>query len=201
MKALIIVESPAKARKIQGYFQDDTLVRATCGHIRDLDPKTLSVDVERDFSPIYQTLRGKQKTLKSLSQLAKDRFVVLAADDDREGDSIAWHTGVCLGVNFEEKNRMIFHEVTKSAIHRALFNIHTINQGSVDAQQARRVIDRLVGYSLSPLLWEHIDSDRTGLSAGRVQSTLLTILRNHEQKIQEFVADPVIKCVLSLIHI
>ena len=194
-KALIIVESPAKARKIQGYFQDDTLVRATCGHIRDLDPKTLSVDVERDFAPIYQTLRGKQKTLKSLSQLAKDRFVVLAADDDREGDSIAWHTGVCLGVNFEEKNRMIFHEVTKSAIHRALENIHTINQGSVDAQQARRVIDRLVGYSLSPLLWKHIASDRTGLSAGRVQSTLLTILRNHEQKIQEFVAEPVLKCV------
>lgn len=195
MKPLIIVESPAKARKIQGYFQDDTLVRATCGHIRDLDPKDLSVDVERDFTPMYKTLRGKQKTINSLSRVAKDRFVVLAADDDREGDSIAWHTGVCLGIDFKEKNRIIFHEVTKSAIHKALDNLHTINLDSVNSQQARRVIDRLVGYSLSPLLWKHIECDRTGLSAGRVQSSLLTILRDHERQIQEFIATPVSKCI------
>ena len=195
MKTLIVVESPAKAKKIQKYFDDDTLVRATCGHIRDLDPKTLSVDVDRDFTPLYQTIRGKHNTIKTLSQLAKDRFVVLAADDDREGDSIAWHTGVCLGLDFEEKNRIIFHEVTKSAIHSALQNIHKTNLNSVNAQQARRVIDRLVGYTLSPLLWKHIPSDRKGLSAGRVQSTLLTILQNHEQKVQAFVANPIVKCV------
>ena len=106
-KTLIIVESPAKARKIQGYFQDGTLVRATCGHIRDLDPKDMSVDVDREFTPMYKTLRGKQKTINSLSRVAKDRFVVLAADDDREGDSIAWHTGVCLGIDFKEKNLLV----------------------------------------------------------------------------------------------
>jgi DNA topoisomerase I len=194
MKNLIIVESPAKARKIQGYFDDGTIVRATCGHIRDLDPKTLSVDIERNFEPSYKTIRGKQKTIDNLKRLSKNHRVILAADDDREGDSIAWHTGVSLKQRFTQKNRIVFHEITQSAIQNALNNIHTLNLHSVDAQQCRRIIDRLVGYSLSPLLWKHIDSDRTGLSAGRVQSTLLTILRNHEQTMDAYEETTISKC-------
>ena len=186
MKTLIVVESPAKARKIQGYFKDGTIVRSSVGHIRDLDSKTMSIDVDRDFTPIYKTIPGKGKVIKELSSLAKNHKVILAADDDREGDAIAWHCGNIMDVDFEQKNRIIFHEISKTAIKSALENIHAINMNSVNAQQARRIIDRLVGFSLSPLLWKHIETDRKGLSAGRVQSTVLSLLKEHEQTIEDF---------------
>ena len=187
MKTLIVVESPAKARKIQGYFKDGTIVRSSVGHIRDLDQKTMSIDIDRDFTPIYKIIPGKGKVIKELSSLAKTHKVILAADDDREGDAIAWHCGNVMGVDFEQKNRIIFHEISKTAIKKALENIHAINMDSVNSQQARRIIDRLVGFSLSPILWKHIETDRKGLSAGRVQSTVLSLLKEHDQAIEGFV--------------
>ena len=195
MKRLIVVESPAKARKIQGYFRDGTVVKSSFGHIRDLDQKTMSIDIDRDFAPVYQTIPGKGKVIKELSSLAKGRQVILAADDDREGDAIAWHCGDIMDVDFKLKNRIIFHEISDSAIQKALRNVHTINMNSVNAQQARRIIDRLVGFSLSPLLWKHIDTDRKGLSAGRVQSTVLSLLKKHEELIEGFESKETQSCL------
>ena len=194
MKDLIIVESPAKAKKIQKWFKDGNLVRSTCGHIRDLDPKSLSVDVNENFSPIYSPIRGKTKVISDLVSLSQGRRVILAADDDREGDAIAWHTGVSLNLNFSQNNRIVFHEISENAIKKSLQNIHTIDMNSVNAQQARRVIDRLVGYTLSPLLWKHIESDRKGLSAGRVQSCLLAILKDKDETIRAHVPEKSQEC-------
>ena len=118
-----------------------------------------------------------------LIDLKVDRKVIFAADDDREGDAIAWHCGKVMNVNLNDKNRIIFHEISKKAIHKSIENVHQLNMNSVNAQQGRRIIDRLVGYSLSPLLWKHINTNKSGLSAGRVQSTLLLILKENEENI------------------
>ena len=194
MKKVLIVESPAKAKKIQKFFDDGTICIASIGHIRDLDQKSLSIDIERDFEPAYVVSPDKQKTVRSIQNYAKSCDIILAADDDREGDAIAWHCGQVANLDFSQNNRIIFHQITHSAIHKALNNIHPLNLNSVNAQQARRVIDRLVGYSLSPLLWKHIQTHQKGLSAGRVQSSLLSILKSHEDTITEFKASTDLSC-------
>ena len=183
MKTVIVVESPAKAKKISSFFKDGTIVTSSFGHIIDLPKDKISIDIENNFKPTYKTMQGKSKIVTSLRNYNKDYRILLAADDDREGDAIAWHCGKVMNVNFKEKNRIIFHEISKRAIHESIQNVHQLNMNSVNAQQGRRILDRLVGYSLSPLLWKHIQTDKLGLSAGRVQSTLLLILKNHEDSI------------------
>ena len=184
MKTVIIVESPAKARKIKTFFKDDTIVTSSFGHIIDLPPKQISIDIENNFEPTYKPIEGSGKVIKELRNYSKGYRVLLAADDDREGDAIAWHCGKVMNVNFSDKNRIIFHEISKKAIHKSMENIHQLDMNSVNAQQGRRILDRLVGYSLSPLLWTHIESNVKGLSAGRVQSTLLLLLKQHEENIE-----------------
>ena len=183
MKTVIVVESPAKAKKISSFFKDDTIVTSSFGHIIDLPKDKISIDIENNFKPTYKTMSGKSKIVSSLRNYNQGYRVLLAADDDREGDAIAWHCGKVMNVNFNEKNRIIFHEISKRAIQESIENVHHLNMNSVNAQQGRRILDRLVGYSLSPLLWKHIQTDQLGLSAGRVQSTLLLILKLHEDNI------------------
>ena len=184
MKKVIIVESPAKARKIKTFFKDETIVTSSFGHIIDLPKEQISIDIQNNFKPNYQPIKEKKKIIKELRSYSKGYNILLAADDDREGDAIAWHCGKIMNINFNEKNRIIFHEITKKAIMKSIDNVHHLDMNSVNAQQGRRIIDRLVGYSLSPLLWKHIDTNQSGLSAGRVQSTLLLILQENENLIQ-----------------
>ena len=188
MKTVIVVESPAKAKKISSFFKDGTIVTSSFGHIIDLPKDKISIDIENNFKPTYKTMSGKSKIVSSLRNYNKDYRVLLAADDDREGDAIAWHCGKVMNVDFQEKNRIIFHEISKRAIQESIENVHQLNMNSVNAQQGRRILDRLVGYSLSPLLWKHIQTDKLGLSAGRVQSTLLLILKQHEDNINEHIS-------------
>lgn len=192
MKTVIVVESPAKAKKISTFFRDaegKTIVTSSFGHIYDLPKKSLSINIENNFEPDYQPLDGKEKVIKELKRYSKGHRVLLAADDDREGDAIAWHCGKIMKVNFNDKNRIIFHEVSKGAIEKSIQGVHQLDMNSVNAQQARRIIDRLVGYSLSPLLWKHIQTSQKGLSAGRVQSTLLLILQEYEKQIEDYKSD------------
>ena len=184
MKKVIIVESPAKARKIKTFFKDETIVTSSFGHIIDLPKEQVSIDIQNNFKPNYQPIKEKKKIIKELQSYSKGYNILLAADDDREGDAIAWHCGKVMNINFNEKNRIIFHEITKKAIMKSIDKVHHLDMNSVNAQQGRRIIDRLVGYSLSPLLWKHIDTNQSGLSAGRVQSTLLLILQENENLIQ-----------------
>ena len=184
MKTVIVVESPAKARKIKTFFKDETIVTSSFGHIIDLPKEQISIDIQNNFKPNYQPIKEKKKIIKELRSYSKGYNILLAADDDREGDAIAWHCGKIMNINFNEKNRIIFHEITKKAIMKSINNVHLLNMNSVNAQQGRRIIDRLVGYSLSPLLWKHINTNQSGLSAGRVQSTLLLILQENENLIQ-----------------
>ena len=188
MKTVIVVESPAKARKISGFFKDGTIVTSSFGHIIDLPKEQISIDIENNFKPTYKTMPGKSKVVSSLRNYNQGYRILLAADDDREGDAIAWHCGKTMNVDFNEKNRIIFHEISKRAIQESIENVHHLNMNSVNAQQGRRILDRLVGYSLSPLLWKHIQTDKKGLSAGRVQSTLLLILKQHEESINDHVS-------------
>jgi len=185
MKLLLIVESPAKAKKIQSFSTDYTVI-ASFGHVVDLPKDNISIDIENDFKPNYKVLSDKKTVLKKIKEASKGKTVYLAADDDREGDAIAWHCGNHLKMNYNEENRITFCEISKKAIERAIENKHTLDINSVNAQQARRIIDRLVGYKLSPLLWKNIDTDQKGLSAGRVQSTLLMILNEHENDIEKY---------------
>jgi len=143
----------------------------------------MSIDIENNFKPNYRPIDGKNKIIKEIRNYSKNYNILLAADDDREGDSIAWHCGKVANLNFNLENRIIFHEITKSAIEKSMENIHKLNMNSVNAQQARRIIDRLVGYNLSPLLWKHIPTKEKGLSAGRVQSTMLLLLKEVEDEI------------------
>ncbi len=186
MKNILIVESPAKARKIQGFFKDGTKVISSFGHIYDLPKESMSIDIENNFKPNYRPIDGKNKIIKEIRNYSKNYNILLAADDDREGDSIAWHCGKVANLSFNLKNRIIFHEITKSAIDKSMEEIHKLNMNSVNAQQARRIIDRLVGYNLSPLLWKHIPTKEKGLSAGRVQSTMLLLLKEVEDEINNY---------------
>lgn len=181
---MIVVESPAKARTIGRYLGRGYTVKATVGHVRDLPQRELGVDVDKGFAPKYVTIRGKGKTLAELKRAAKSSAqVLLATDPDREGEAIAWHVAEQLGDGAKIK-RILFHEVTQGAVAEALEHPVTIDGRKVEAQQARRILDRLVGYKASPLLWKSI---RTGLSAGRVQTVALRLIVEREQEIRAFV--------------
>jgi len=186
-KTLVIVESPAKAKSISKFLGSRYTVKASMGHLRDLPKSQLGVDLEHDFEPKYIAIRGRGDLIKDLRLAAKGADkVLLASDPDREGEAIAWHLSHLLGLDLNNKNRIEFHEITKTAIQVALKHPRQIDQNRVDAQQARRVLDRLVGYQLSPLLWRKI---KKGLSAGRVQSVAVRLVDDREEQIRAFVSD------------
>ena len=183
---LVLVESPTKSKTIQKFLGTDYKVMASFGHVRDLPKSTLGVDVEHGFKPKYIIPAKAKPVIAELKEAAaKSDSVILATDEDREGEAIAWHLSEALGLDDKKQQRIVFHEITKSAIERALENPRTIDYNLVDAQQARRVLDRLVGYELSPFLWKKI---RPGLSAGRVQSVALRIVVEREREIEKFKA-------------
>lgn len=183
-KPLIIVESPAKAKTIGRFLGSRYQVKASMGHVRDLPKSQFGVDIDNEFEPRYITIRGKGALVKELKDAAKksDR-VYLATDPDREGEAIAWHLGETLGIQAKHAQRIEFHEITKDAVTEAIRHARPIDMNLVDAQQARRVLDRVVGYQLSPLLWRKI---RPGLSAGRVQSAALKLIVDREREVQAF---------------
>ena len=182
--ALVIVESPTKAKTIGKYLGPGYTVKATVGHVRDLPKRKLGVDVEHGFTPEYVPIKEKAKTLAEIKQAAQaSERVLIATDPDREGEAIAWHVAESLG-NGTNVRRVLFHEITKDAVTEALAHPLDIDQKKVDAQQARRVLDRLVGYKTSPLLWKSI---KTGLSAGRVQTVALRLICEREEEIRKFV--------------
>ncbi len=188
-KSLVIVESPAKARTIGRYLGSGYEVAASVGHVRDLPKKELGVDVDRGFEPKYVTIRGKGKIIKELQSKAKNApSIILATDPDREGEAIAYHVAHQLGFEGQEDRfqRVTFREITKGAVQRALENPEPLDMGKVEAQQARRILDRLVGYQVSPFLWKPI---RPGLSAGRVQTVALRMICEREDEIKAFVTD------------
>lgn len=184
-RALVIVESPAKAKTIGKYLGSGYAVKATVGHVRDLPERTLGIDVEHGFEPEYVTIPGKEKTLAELKGAAKSaRTIYIATDPDREGEAIAWHVqGQVTRRNGPPVRRVLFHEITKDAVTKAIQRAGDIDQKKVDAQQARRVLDRLVGYKASPLLWKTV---KKGLSAGRVQTVALRLLVEREREIRAF---------------
>jgi len=183
-KNLVIVESPAKAKTIERFLGSDFKVASSFGHIRDLPAKELGVDVEGDFTPKYIISSDKKSIVKELKALAKNADMVwLASDEDREGEAIAWHLSVSLNLDESKTKRIVFHEITKSAILKAIENPRQINYNLVNAQQARRVLDRLVGYELSPVLWRKV---KGGLSAGRVQSVAVRLIVEREREIEKF---------------
>ncbi len=187
-RTLIIVESPEKAQTINGFLGKDYLVRSSKGHIRDLPRSRMAVDIEHDFKPEYILVKGKAALKNELLALARSAAnVLLASDPDREGEAIAWHLAEVLGVDLASRCRVRFYEITANAVRSAVQAPDFIDQNRVDAQQARRILDRLVGYTLSPLLWKKI---RYGLSAGRVQSVALNLICQREREIQKFVPDP-----------
>ena len=183
-KTLVIVESPSKAKTIGKYLGSRYNVIASVGHVRDLPKSKLGIDIDDNFEPQYISIRGKGDLIKSLKKEAsKASKVYLATDPDREGEAISWHLAFLLDLDPEEACRIEFNEITKDTIKEAIKHPRKINMGLVDAQQARRVLDRLVGYQISPLLWRKV---RKGLSAGRVQSAALKIICDREREIEKF---------------
>ncbi|MYV16679.1 type I DNA topoisomerase [Furfurilactobacillus milii] len=183
-KNLVIVESPSKAKTIEKYLGRNYKVVASKGHIRDLPKSQMGVDVDHDYEPHYISIRGKGDTIKELKKDAKNaKRVYLASDPDREGEAIAWHLSHLLNLDPEEKNRVVFNEITKDTVKNAFKQPRDIDMDLVDAQQARRVLDRLVGYSISPILWKKV---KKGLSAGRVQSVALALIIKREEEIKAF---------------
>ncbi|MCK6206188.1 type I DNA topoisomerase [Bacillus infantis] len=184
---LVIVESPAKAKTIERYLGKKYKVRASMGHIRDLPKSQMGVDVENRFEPKYITIRGKGPVLKELKTAAKKaKKIYLAADPDREGEAIAWHLAHSLDMDVHSDCRVVFNEITKDAIKESFKTPRPINMDLVDAQQARRILDRLVGYNISPLLWKKV---KKGLSAGRVQSVAVRLIIDREKEIKEFIPE------------
>ncbi|UOQ43064.1 type I DNA topoisomerase [Halobacillus salinarum] len=184
---LVIVESPAKAKTIERYLGKKYKVKASLGHVRDLPKSQMGVDVEHEFEPKYITIRGKGPVLKELKTAAKKaKRVYLAADPDREGEAIAWHLAHSLDIDETSECRVVFNEITKEAIKQSFKQPRTIDSHLVDAQQARRILDRLVGYNISPILWKKV---KKGLSAGRVQSVAVKIIVDRENEIKNFVPE------------
>ena len=187
-KNLVIVESPAKAKTIQKFLGNDYKVMSSFGHIRDLHKKDFSIDVEHGFAPLYEIPEDKQEQVKKLKEEAdKADIVWLASDEDREGEAIAWHLYEVLGLKPEDTRRIVFHEITEPAILDAIKHPRSIDLNLVDAQQARRVLDRIVGFELSPVLWRKI---MPGLSAGRVQSVAVRLVAEREKEIKAFKSEP-----------
>lgn len=183
-KYLVIVESPAKAKTIEKYLGRNYKVVASLGHIRDLPKSRMGIDVENNYQPEYISIRGKGPVIKDLKKYAKKaEKVYLAADPDREGEAIAWHLSYILGLDTKDKNRVVFNEITKDAVKGAFKEPRSIDPQLVDSQQARRVLDRLVGYTISPILWKKV---KKGLSAGRVQSVALKLICDREDEINKF---------------
>ena len=183
-KYLVIVESPAKGKTIEKYLGKNYKVVASLGHVRDLPKSRMAIDFENDYEPDYITIRGKGPVLKDLRKYAKKaEKVYLAADPDREGEAIAWHLGHALKLEEDAENRVVFNEITKDAVKDAFKTPRTINKDLVDAQQGRRILDRIVGYKISPILWKKV---KNGLSAGRVQSVALKIIIDREKEIRNF---------------
>ena len=188
---LVIVESPAKAKTIQKYLGKDYTVKSSFGHIRDLQDKKLSVDVADGFKPEYVVPADKKRVVAELKKAADQAELVwLASDEDREGEAISWHLVETLGLDRSHTRRIVFHEITKDAILHAIENPRDIDDNLVQAQQARRVLDRLVGFELSPILWRKI---QRGLSAGRVQSVALRLVVDREKEIIGFESAPYYK--------
>jgi DNA topoisomerase-1 len=184
-KSLVVVESPAKAKTIEKFLGKNYIVRASMGHLRDLPKSQFGVDIEHDFTPKYINIRGKGDIIKSLRAAAQEADTVyLASDPDREGEAIAWHLAHLLNIPHDRACRIEFNEITKSAIQKAIKNPRPLNMPRVDAQQARRILDRIVGYKLSPLLWRKV---RKGLSAGRVQSVAVRLICDREKEITLFI--------------
>lgn len=184
MSKLVIVESPAKAKNIKGYLGKGYDVVASMGHVRDLPSARLSVDIEHDFTPKYAIIKGKENFVKELQKKAdKSDYVYLATDPDREGEAISWHLATILGLDLKDKNRVTFNEITKHGVEQGMEHPRCIDIDLVDAQQARRILDRLIGYKLSPFISQKI---RRGLSAGRVQSVALRLVVDREEEIRAF---------------
>ncbi|MEM9024501.1 MAG: DNA topoisomerase, partial [Bacteroidota bacterium] len=182
---LVIVESPAKAKTIEGFLGKEFLVKSSYGHVRDLATKKLSVYVDNDFAPDYEVMADKKAVIKELKKLSKEAEIVwLATDEDREGEAISWHLAQVLELDHTKTKRIVFHEITKPAILQAIDSPRTIDQNLVDAQQARRVLDRLVGFELSPVLWKKV---KPSLSAGRVQSVAVRLIAEREREVDAFV--------------
>src|SRR5687767_3001924 len=186
-KSLVIVESPAKAKTINKYLGRDYKVLASMGHVRDLPKSKLGVDVDEGFAPVYELLASRKKVIAELKSAAKDATdIYIATDPDREGEAIGWHLAEELGTKKKKIHRLMFNEITKKAVQEAMKHPGAIDMKMVDAQQARRVLDRLVGYKISPILWDKV---RRGLSAGRVQSVALKLICDREQEIAKFVPE------------
>ena len=195
-KTLVVVESPSKAKTISKFLGSNYKVVASVGHIRDLPKSKLGIDIEDNFRPEYINIRGKGDVIRELKKEAKGaKNVLLATDPDREGEAISWHIAYLLGLSEAVDNRIVFNEITKEAIKNAVKTPRKIDMNLVDAQQARRVLDRIVGYKISPLLWRKI---RTGLSAGRVQSAALKIIIDREREIKAFVPEEFWKIAVHL---
>ena len=190
---LVIVESPAKAKTIEKFLGKDYVVKSSFGHIRDLSKKGLGVKIDKDFSPKYEILDDKKRVVEELSKLSKQvQTVWLASDEDREGEAIAWHLAEVLDLPIDKTKRIVFHEITKSAILNAIESPRTIDMNLVNAQQARRVLDRIVGFELSPVLWKKV---KPALSAGRVQSVAVRLIVEREREIIAFNSTPYFRVV------
>ena len=196
-KNLVIVESPAKAKTIEKFLGKDYKVLSSYGHIRDLRKKDFSIDIDKNFAPIYEIPSEKKELVKELKKAAKEAEMVwLASDEDREGEAIAWHLYEVLGLKPDNTKRIVFHEITKPAILSAIENPRDIDINRVDAQQARRVLDRIVGFELSPILWKKI---KPALSAGRVQSVAVRLIVEREKEIKAFNSEPYFRVVAQMI--
>jgi len=183
-KPLLVVESPTKVRTLKKYLGKDYNIAATVGHIKDLPTNEIGIDIENDFKPKYKNIPGKQKVIAALRKAAGNaEDIYLAPDPDREGEAIAWHTAEVLKKKGRRFYRVLFHELTKTAVQDALNSTEELHRKKYEAQQARRLLDRLVGYQISPLLWRKVKS---GLSAGRVQSVAVRIICERERAIQAF---------------
>ena len=181
---LVIVESPAKAKTIEKFLGKDYIVKSSFGHIRDLSKKELGIDIEAGYRPCYEVSADKRRLVEELERLSKQvETVWLASDEDREGEAIAWHLTEVLNLPVDRTRRIVFHEITKSAILNAIENPRTVDMNLVNAQQARRVLDRIVGFELSPILWKKV---RPSLSAGRVQSVAVRLIVERERDIISF---------------
>src|SRR5215216_6437197 len=187
-KNLLIVESPAKAKTIEKILGSDFEVKSCYGHIRDLEKGDMGIDVNNNYKPRYIVPDEKEKVVRELKQLAKKSDEVwLATDEDREGEAISWHLCEVLGLDPYKTKRIVFHEITKTAIKNAVNNPRTVDMNLVNAQQARRILDRIVGFELSPVLWRKM-SMRNNLSAGRVQSVAVRLIVDREREINQFAA-------------
>jgi DNA topoisomerase-1 len=198
IKNLVIVESPAKGKTIEKYLGKDYKVEASFGHIRDLPEKNIGIDIAGGFLPEYEVSPEKKKRVTELRKLAKEaEHIILATDPDREGEAIAWHLANIFDLDPNKADRVTYHEITKDAITEAFSQPKKIDMGLVNAQQSRRILDRIVGYEVSPVLWRKV---RSGLSAGRVQSVTVKLLVEREREIRAFVPEESWKITAELNH-